>query len=69
VLPINIYSLGTAYTFIAPDEEKYAPDIVHAMEASGAPLPEGLKKLHDGTYLLSLLVLQIGSINCYRPLK
>ena len=31
---------GTAYTFLAPDEEKYAPDLVKAMEAAGQEPPD-----------------------------
>uniref|UniRef100_A0A7S3AHJ0 RNA helicase n=1 Tax=Haptolina ericina TaxID=156174 RepID=A0A7S3AHJ0_9EUKA len=31
---------GTAYTFITPDEEKYAPDLVKAMEAAGQEPPD-----------------------------
>ena len=30
---------GTAITFIAPDEERYAPDLVKALRESGAPVP------------------------------
>ena len=31
---------GTAYTFLTPDEEKYAPDLVKAMEAAGQEAPD-----------------------------
>jgi len=31
---------GNAYTFISPDEEKYAPDMVKAMEAAGQEPPD-----------------------------
>ena len=31
---------GTAYTFLAPSEEKYAPDLVKAMEAAGQEAPD-----------------------------
>lgn len=30
---------GTAITFIGPDEERYAPDLVKALRESGAPVP------------------------------
>jgi len=36
---------GTSYTFITPDEERYAPDIVKALESSGTAIPEDLAKL------------------------
>jgi ATP-dependent RNA helicase DDX46/PRP5 len=38
---------GTAYTFITPEEEKYTPDIVKALEASETPVPEDVKRLAD----------------------
>ena len=31
---------GTAYTFLCPDEDKYAPDLVRAMEAAGQEPPD-----------------------------
>jgi Helicase conserved C-terminal domain len=31
---------GTAITFIAADEERYAPDLVKALKESGAPVPQ-----------------------------
>lgn len=33
---------GTAVTFIAPDEEQYAPDLVKALKESGATIPKDL---------------------------
>lgn len=30
-------------TFIGPDEERYAPDLVRALKESGAPIPEDLQ--------------------------
>eukprot|EP01133_Synstelium_polycarpum_P010560 gene10560-12285_t len=36
---------GTAYTFITPDEERFAPSIVKALEQSGAKVPDELTKL------------------------
>jgi ATP-dependent RNA helicase DDX46/PRP5 len=38
---------GTAYTFITPSQEKFAPDIVKALEASGADVPEELRKMSE----------------------
>lgn len=38
---------GWAYTFVTDDEDKYAPDLVKALEQSGASVPESLKKLAD----------------------
>ncbi|PRP78953.1 hypothetical protein PROFUN_13265 [Planoprotostelium fungivorum] len=38
---------GTAYTFISPEEDKYAPDIVRAMENSKTAVPPELKALMD----------------------
>lgn len=31
---------GTAITFIGPDEDKFAPDLVKALRDSGAPIPQ-----------------------------
>jgi hypothetical protein len=39
---------GTAFTFLTPDEEKFAPDIVTALEASGAPVPADVRALAEG---------------------
>ncbi len=38
---------GTAVTFIGPDEERYAPDLVKALRESGAPVAEDLQALAD----------------------
>lgn len=38
---------GVAITFIS-EEERYAPDLVKALELSEQPIPEDLKKLADG---------------------
>ncbi|XP_018494863.1 probable ATP-dependent RNA helicase DDX46 [Galendromus occidentalis] len=38
---------GFAYTFITPDQERYAVDILKALEASEAPIPEDLQKLFN----------------------
>src|SRR5690606_4117491 len=37
----------TAYTFITPDEEKFAPDLVKALVQSKNKVPEDLKKMAD----------------------
>ncbi|EFA81338.1 putative RNA helicase [Heterostelium album PN500] len=36
---------GTAYTFVLPDEGRFAPSIIKALEQSGAKVPEELTKL------------------------
>lgn len=46
---------GTCVTFITPEQEKYSVDICRAVEASGVTPPAELKKLSDGTSLLSHL--------------
>ncbi|KAG0575605.1 hypothetical protein KC19_5G016100 [Ceratodon purpureus] len=38
---------GCSVTFISPEEERYAPDLVKALELSEQPIPEDLKKLAD----------------------
>merc|ERR1711988_744113 len=38
---------GTAYTFIRPDEDYYAPDIVKALTDSGTEVPADLRALSD----------------------
>ncbi|CAG8516988.1 6760_t:CDS:10 [Acaulospora morrowiae] len=39
---------GTAYTFITPEQDRYAMDIVKALKLSGAPVIPELQKLADG---------------------
>ena len=39
---------GTAITFIAPEEEQYAPDLVKALKESGAAVPSDLAALAEG---------------------
>ncbi|KAH9317119.1 hypothetical protein KI387_018888 [Taxus chinensis] len=39
---------GVSVTFISEEEERYAPDLVKALELSEQPIPEDLKKLADG---------------------
>lgn len=39
---------GTAITFITPDQEKYAPEIVKALKASGAHIPPALASIAEG---------------------
>ena len=36
---------GTAITFIGPDEERYAPDLVKALKESSAVVPQDLQDL------------------------
>ena len=43
---------GTCITFLAPDQDKLAVDILRAMEASGAFIPDELKNMSDGMSLL-----------------
>lgn len=38
---------GTSYTFITPEEDLYAGDIVKALRKSGKPVPEPLQKMVD----------------------
>ena len=38
---------GTAYTFVTPGDEKFAPDIVKAMHKSDIPIPVPLQELVD----------------------
>ncbi|RKP19458.1 P-loop containing nucleoside triphosphate hydrolase protein, partial [Rozella allomycis CSF55] len=38
---------GTAFTFITPDQEKYAPDLVKALKLSNTPVSDELQKLAD----------------------
>ncbi|KAI9341388.1 P-loop containing nucleoside triphosphate hydrolase protein [Obelidium mucronatum] len=38
---------GTAYTFITPDQDKYAVDIVQALKMSNVPVPEDVQALAD----------------------
>jgi len=42
---------GWAYTFITPEEDKYAPDLVKALKASNAEIPTELNSMADGTSL------------------
>lgn len=38
---------GTAVTFITPEQDKYAVDLVKALQLSKQPIPEDLQKLND----------------------
>lgn len=38
---------GSAITFIGPDEDRYAPDLVKALKDSGAPIPQDLSALAE----------------------
>jgi ATP-dependent RNA helicase DDX46/PRP5 len=38
---------GTAYTFITPEECAYAADLIRALENSGNPVPDELRKLDE----------------------
>lgn len=39
---------GSAYTFIAPEEDKYASDILQALKNSNATIPKELQEMADG---------------------
>jgi len=39
---------GWAYTFITPEEDKYAPDLMKSLESSNAEVPERLKAMTEG---------------------
>ena len=57
---------GTAYTFLTPDEEKFAPDVAQALEMSGVEVPPDVKEMVEGTIrfgrLLCLIVLAVAVI-------
>lgn len=38
---------GTCITFITSDQDRYAGDLIKALEVSGTEVPEDLKKLHE----------------------
>jgi hypothetical protein len=56
---------GTAYTFITPEEEQYAPDILKALQNSHAVIPEELIVLAEGTFfdiiLLTIIIILYSS--------
>ncbi len=39
---------GTAYTFITPEQERFAPDILRALKISSVPVPAELEALAEG---------------------
>ena len=39
--------VGYAYTFLTPEQERHAGDIIRALETSGTPVPEELLALWD----------------------
>ena len=41
---------GTAYTFVTPEQDKYAVDIVRALKASSAPVPDVLENLAENMF-------------------
>ncbi|RCI01962.1 pre-mRNA processing RNA-helicase [Rhizopus stolonifer] len=41
------FKSGTAYTFITPDQDRYAMDICKALKLSGQPVPPDLQALSD----------------------
>ncbi len=42
---------GVAYTFITPEQDKYAPDLYRALVQSRVKVPPELKQLSDGTII------------------
>jgi len=38
---------GFAYTFITPEQARYAADIIRAHELANVPVPEGLRQMWD----------------------
>lgn len=51
---------GTAVTFITPEQDRYAADIVRALKISKAHIPEDVQKLADGWLLdFSLILINI----------
>ena len=43
---------GTAYTFITPDQDRYAVDIVKALKLSKVPISDTLQTMADSELLL-----------------
>jgi len=43
----ELAGLGFAYTFITPEQERYAGDIIRALELSLVPVPDPLRILWD----------------------
>jgi ATP-dependent RNA helicase DDX46/PRP5 len=41
-------NIGYAYTFLTPEQERYAGDLMRALETADAPIPEELQALWDG---------------------
>ena len=41
-------NIGYAYTFLTPEQDRYAGDIIRAFETAGTPIPEELTALWDG---------------------
>ncbi|UJR21924.1 hypothetical protein I4U23_024993 [Adineta vaga] len=41
-------NIGYAYTFLTPEQDRYAGDILRALETSGTPVPDELLVLWDG---------------------
>jgi ATP-dependent RNA helicase DDX46/PRP5 len=38
---------GTAYTFLSPDEDQYAPLMIKALEKANQPIPQELQDMHE----------------------
>src|SRR5580698_3225345 len=46
---------GWAYTFVTPEEDQYAPDLIKALQDSNNPLPPELQQLADGKIYLFIV--------------
>lgn len=51
---------GTCITFITPEQDRYAVDILRALEASGAFIPKELKDMSDGKHTSLFMADQPG---------
>lgn len=52
---------GTCITFITPEQDRYAGDLMKALEASNATVPDDLKKLADCEYCRDVLENELTS--------
>lgn len=43
---------GTCVTFVTPEQDRYAVDLVRALKASEASVPPELEAMHDGAFVL-----------------
>lgn len=57
---------GTAYTFITPEQDRYAMDIVKALKLSGVQVGPELQQLADGNFLTHFIIY---IVFCFFPPK